>query len=77
MLLIPVANIRQRAFFAAGRAPDADPLAVPEQRDVKIEQQVRLVWQDIQEQEVSLVRSYLWTDQPNPLADPVNVGVDR
>jgi hypothetical protein len=50
--LIPITNIRKRTFFTARRAPDADFLAVEEEGDVEVEEDVGVGGEEAEEQRV-------------------------
>lgn len=76
MLLIPIANICQWTLFAAWRTPDTDLLAVAQHVDVEIKKHRRIRRQQGQQQWVSGCRIYFGADQPQPLTDPMNVGVN-
>src|SRR5690606_36157642 len=73
MRLIPVANIPQRTACAARIAPDADALAVPQQRDVEIEQHVRVIRQQPEQRGVRGGRPDRLPNQPDALADAMHV----
>ena len=72
-----IAVLSQYALLAARRAPDTDALAVAQHINVEVPQHIGITRQQIEQQRVRLIGGRARADQPNPLADAMDMRIDR
>lgn len=77
MRLIPIANGTQITQGAARLLPDANFLAVPQHRDVEVEQNARIMRQQRKQDVVRRFRRSFLADQTQANADAVQMRIDR